>query len=281
MRDGSVVYTFDTETTGTDPARDQIIELCIQRGFGETAESRTWRFLPDVPIAPDAERVHGISMADLQGEPRFVERVDEVRGMLEQAKVLVGYNLRFDLDMVQSELRRCGAAPLDLHGILLLDPFRLWQRCEPRSLQDAHRRFVGSSFDGAHGAAADVAATARVLEGMIEDFALQELDWEGVATRAEPERLRFVGSTNHLQWDADGDICLGFGKHGGKKLAEFVRSYEGRGYVEWMLGKDFPPHVVEVLASLKQSQSIERWRDEVIARFGPPPGPEAFSDDAG
>lgn len=278
MRDGDVVYTFDTETTGTDTSRDQVIELCIQQGFGESARRWVWRFLPDVPIQPDAEQVHGISMEDLHGEPRFVERAAEVREVLGRAKVLCGYNLRFDLEMVQAELQRCGAAPLELQGVVLLDPFRLWQRCEPRSLMDAHKRFVGSAFDGAHGAAADVAATARVLEGMVEAFELDALDWDGIATRAEPERLRHIGATHHLQWDADGDICLGFGKNGGKKLREFVRSYDGRGYVEWMLGKDFPPHVQEVLLALKQSHSLDRWREEVIARFGPPPGPEAFAD---
>lgn len=278
MRSGDDVYTFDTETTGTDTAKDQIIELCVQRGFGDAAQSTTWRFLPDVPIDPGAELVHGISMEDLAGEPRFAERADEVRGLLSEAKVLVGYNLRFDLEMVQAELRRCGAPPLDLQGVVLLDPFRLWQRCEPRSLMDAHRRFVGAEFDGAHGAAADVAATARVLAAMVDAFDLDALDWDGIATRAEPERLRWVGPSNHLQWDIDGDICLGFGKHAGKKLAAFVRSYDGRGYVEWMLNKDFPPHVQEVLAGLKASNSLDRWREDVIGRFGAPPGPEAFDD---
>ncbi|MCH7527426.1 MAG: hypothetical protein IID39_08320 [Planctomycetes bacterium] len=28
-----------------------------------------------------------------------------------------------------------------------IDPLRLWQRMEPRTLQDPHRRFVGSEFN--------------------------------------------------------------------------------------------------------------------------------------
>jgi DNA polymerase-3 subunit epsilon len=223
--------------------------------------------------------VHGISLEELRREPRFPERIDEVRALFAGASALVGYNVRFDLDMIQAELRRAAAAPLDLQGVLLLDPFRLWQRSEPRSLADAHRRFVGGDFADAHSAGADVAATARVLGGMVRAFSLEARTWEEIATIAEPERLRWIGPSGHLQWDARGEICLGFGKHAGRALADFVRGVDGRSYVQWMLGRDFPPHVHEVLDALRGSKDHRAWREQIIARYGPPPGPEAFGDD--
>ena len=77
--------------------------------------------------------------------------------------MLVGYNLRFDLGMIDAEFSRMNAPPLDLSGGLQIDPLRLWKQCEPRTLRDAHSRFAGGEVDKAHSAAGDTAATARLM----------------------------------------------------------------------------------------------------------------------
>ena len=35
------IIVFDCETTGIDFARDQVIELCVQHGLGDSATSQT------------------------------------------------------------------------------------------------------------------------------------------------------------------------------------------------------------------------------------------------
>ena len=156
------ILVFDVETTGTDKKIDQIIELCIQFGVESAAPSTTWRIRPQVEISPGAQKVHGISAADLEDCPSFADVADEVREIFEEARVLVGYNLSFDIDMLQAEFARLEQPLVDMTGKHIVDPFRLWQQCEPRSLQDAHKRFVGAEFGSAHSASADVAATGRV-----------------------------------------------------------------------------------------------------------------------
>ncbi len=262
------VVVFDTETTGTDAQIDQVIELSIQVGLGEGAASHTWRFLPTVPINAEAQQVHGISLEDLQGEPAFAERAAEIVALLQGAEVLVGYNIRFDIDMVAAELKRAALPPLALNAVTVIDPFRLWQRSEPRSLADAHRRFVGGDFDGAHSAAADVAATGRVLLGMIEGFGLGDNDWDAIATIAEPERARWIGPSHHLMWSDNGQVAFGFGKYAGEELYAFTREQRGRGYVEWMLQKDFPAHVRDVLGGLRDARSVDVWTAAVREKYG-------------
>jgi len=44
------ILIFDTETTGTDKDRDQIIELSVQQGLADNSLQDTWRIKPDVPI---------------------------------------------------------------------------------------------------------------------------------------------------------------------------------------------------------------------------------------
>ncbi len=197
------VLVFDVETTGTDKRRDQVIELCVQFGLdgghrppgqAPQVQQTIWRIRPSVPMTPGAQAVHGITVADLESCPTFGQLAGAVRRIFDAAHVLIGYNLAFDIEMLQAEFARLGQPGLDVFGKQLVDPFRLWQQCEPRSLQAAHRRFVGQEFPAAHSAAADVAATDRVLRGMLAHFGLAG-DWGQIARVCEPTRDAWVGSS--------------------------------------------------------------------------------------
>lgn len=182
------MVVLDCETTGIDHRKDQVIELCIQHGLGEDAQRSVWRIRPSVAIEPAAQAVHGISMAELADCPTFAEVVDEIVAAFADVEVFVGYNVMFDIDMLQAELARLGKPPLELGGKLIVDALRLWQQFEPRSLQHAHKRFVGDGFTAAHSASADVAATSRVLSGMLRAFGLGGQDWAQIASVCGPRR---------------------------------------------------------------------------------------------
>ena len=233
---------FDVETTGMDRRRDQVIELCVQHGLDSEAVSKTWRIRPSVPIHPGAQAVHGISAEDLADCPQFEAYADEIRQCFDRAQVLVGYNMLFDVGMLQAEYRRLRQPSLDLRGKKMIDAFRMWQQCEPRSLQHAHQRFVGDSFASAHSATADVAATGRVLQGMLDAFGLADRDWDSIADVCEPERKSWVGPSRHMRWTPNGLVVLGFGRNAGAPVHMLANSPE-RDYLLWMLDKDFPPHV--------------------------------------
>ena len=69
---------LDVETTGLDPkSGHRVIELaCVELiDFMPTGQVFHQLIHPDRDIDPDAERVHGISLAQLQGKPRFHEPV--------------------------------------------------------------------------------------------------------------------------------------------------------------------------------------------------------------
>jgi DNA polymerase III subunit epsilon len=252
------VIVFDVETTGTDKRRDQVIELCVQIGL-EGGSSQTWRIKPSVPISPGAQAVHGITMEDLEVCPLFGQVAGAIRAMIDRAEVLVGYNLAFDIEMLQAEFARLGQPPLDLTGKQVIDPFRLWQQCEPRSLQDAHKRFVGEGFSAAHSATADVAATGRVLRGMLHHFQLSD-DWGEIARVCEPEREAWVGSSRHLRWDEGGRLVIGFGKHAGVPVVELAKGPDAT-YLMWIANKDFPHHVREICGRALETDgaALEAW----------------------
>lgn len=256
------VIVFDVETTGTDRRRDQVIELCVQFGLAEGAPHRTWRIKPDVAISPGAQAVHGISMDDLADCPRFVDVIEDIAAVFASAEVIVGYNLIFDIDMVSAEFERIGRPLPDWSSKTVVDPFRLWQQCEPRSLSHAHVRFVGSGFEAAHSAVADVAATGRVLSGMLRSFGLDDHDWRAVAGVCDPSRPNWVGPSRHLQWQGE-RVVMAFGKHSGTPLSQIERSY-----LKWMADKDFPVHVGDICRKAAELAEPEflAWVCETYSR---------------
>lgn len=267
VRPAQRIIVFDCETTGIDFTKDQVIELCVQHGLDDKAHSRTWRIKPAVAIHPAAQAVHGITMDDLASCPSFGEYADEIAMVFASADVIVGYNLSFDIDMLQAEYMRIGRPLLDLSGKKIVDAFRLWQQCEPRSLQHAHRRFVGDEFAAAHSASADVAATGRVLVGMLRHFNLEGQEWGQIASVCDPGRASWVGPSRHLRWENE-VIVLGFGKHMGMAVHELAAGPD-RGFLSWVISKDFPPHVGEICKA-----ALERPGDEFVGwarqRFGQP-----------
>ena len=255
------IVIFDCETTGTDRVHDQVIELCIQRGLQDDAPSQTWRIKPTAPIHPGAQAVHGITLADLEGCPAFAEVAPAITAVFAEAEVVVGYNIAFDIDMLQAEYTRIGQPLLDLSGKQIVDAFRLWQQCEPRSLQHAHQRFVGNGFASAHSASADVAATGRVLSGMLRAFDLASHDWEAIACKCDPQyaaRASWVGPSRHLRWESD-VVVLGFGKHANAALHQLAAGPD-RGFLRWVVDRDFPVHVSEVCRA-----ALELAGDEFLA----------------
>ncbi|MBA3541888.1 MAG: 3'-5' exonuclease, partial [Deltaproteobacteria bacterium] len=237
---------FDCETTGIDHSKDQVIELCVQHGLAEDARRTTWRIRPSVAIHPAAQAVHGISIEELAACPTFGEIADEIAAVFADVDVFVGYNLAFDIDMLQAEYARINRPMLDLTGKKIVDAFRLWQQFEPRSLQHAHKRFVGDMFADAHSASADVAATGRVLAGMLRAFKLDGEDWSSIASVCDPQpqRASWVGPSRHLRWENE-TIVVGFGKYQGTVLHELAAGPD-RSFLRWVIDKDFPVHVGDI-----------------------------------
>jgi DNA polymerase-3 subunit epsilon len=261
---GTQVVVLDVETTGKDRATDQVIELCVRLGLGSDAASRTWRIRPEVPIHPEATAVHGITAEALASCPLFWEAAPEFLPLIGGADVVVGYNVSFDIDMLQAELTRAGIPPLSFAGKQVVDVLRLWHHVEPRTLVAAHAKFCGEALVDAHQAEADVAATARVLSSMLAAFGLAGRPWSEIAAISDPfaGRAAWIGPSSHVQWDESGAVVFGFGKHKGQQVA-----HVDAGFLRWVLARDFPPHVKKICSvALERPLRFGAWIATYYAR---------------
>ncbi|MDB5439584.1 MAG: dnaQ [Caulobacteraceae bacterium] len=103
---------LDTETTGIDPrSGHRVIEIaCIEIDDYIPTGASFHRYIhPDREIEPEAQKVHGISLAMLAGKPRFHEpQVCEEFLAFVGDLPLVAHNAGFDRGFINHELGLCG-----------------------------------------------------------------------------------------------------------------------------------------------------------------------------
>lgn len=236
------LVVLDLETTGVTPAKDRIVSLAFQRlrapDGRPTEEPREVLFNPGGHIPAEATAVHGITDAHVELAPSFAEFAEEVSAWLGGAD-LAGFNLRhFDVPMLTAEFARAGVKwPAD--DVRFVDVFRIYSRKEPRTLGAAVRHYLGEEHTGAHQAGADVLATARVLEEQARRY--------GVATVEDLAELErdpdWIDNDGKVRWQ-NGVAVIGFGKWQGRPLNQV-----DRGYLEWMLGQDFPADTRAIISA--------------------------------
>jgi Exonuclease len=102
LLDREDVLILDTETTGGGP-RAEIIEVALIDTTGATRFESLVR--PTSRIQPGAQRVHGLSRADLEFAPSWTE-LDEAFRELVRYKTVLAYNVSFDRGMVRQTRER-------------------------------------------------------------------------------------------------------------------------------------------------------------------------------
>jgi DNA polymerase-3 subunit epsilon len=227
---------FDLETTGPHSDRDRIIEISILRlAVDGTSNHLTQRVNPEMPIGPGATEIHGITDADVAGEPTFRQVVREVLTWLDGCD-LCGYNLRrFDLRMLINECKRIGVR-FDPTTRKVIDPMVIFHQRERRDLVAAVKRYCDRDHLEAHGARADVLATLDVLNAQLEHYAdLPRTIDELHDACSDPAAVDFEGKFKRI----DGKVVITIGKYAGRAVEELVTIPDGRGFLQWMLGKDF------------------------------------------
>ena len=190
---------LDTETTGLSTEQGhRIIEIgCIELVNRRFTGREYHRFLnPEREIDEGAEAVHGISLADLKGQPRFADVADELIEFIHGAELVI-HNAEFDVGFLEHELRLINhPRPSISDHSLVLDTLSLARELHPgqrNSLDALCKRYdVDSSRRDLHGALIDAELLARVYLAMTGGQAALLLDEEEGPINHE---IKELGST--------------------------------------------------------------------------------------
>ena len=203
-KQGNIVV-YDTETTGLDLAKDQMVQLsAIRLGKnGEIVDTLDLMIAPSVPISQGAYETHGFDLAYIRDRGG----VDAKTALQKfsafcQGCVLVGHNsLRFDAPLIKRQLQENGLQDLLTLGEYdtmtiakqfhsKLPDFKLSTLCF----------YYGIVNDAAHNALGDITATAKCLVKMLsEDILPTEERRRETLARYKNKFEKFYAFTRELR----------------------------------------------------------------------------------
>ena len=172
-----VLCAFDVESTGPDPETARIVTACVVRVDGSGAmppEVQAWLVDPGIEIPAEAAAIHGITTehARAHGQAPHIALAEIAAAVSTPARAgvpVIAFNAPYDLTVLDRDTRRHALEPFGDHfplGAAVIDPYVLDKKVDPyrkgsRKLIDVCAHY-GVRIDGAHDAAADAIAAARV-----------------------------------------------------------------------------------------------------------------------
>lgn len=224
---------FDLETTGVRIGQDRIVQIAIIRINPDGSRDQYSKLVnPEMPIPAESSAIHGIRDEDVANEPNLKTLAPEIVSFLKGCD-LSGFNCgRFDIPLLREELFKVGH-PLSVKDVRVVDAQRIYHKMEPRNLSAALKFYAGKEHETAHDALGDVEATIDVLFGQLDKYDDLPKDTDSLHEFCNVQMS--PDPAGKLRYDDMGRVCIGFGKHAGKPLAELA-AYDS-GYLGWLLNK--------------------------------------------
>lgn len=160
------ILFIDLETTGINLTHSRICQV------GVLYKGKEYNLLvnPQIPIPDDASRIHGIRDEDVVNAPTFSKIGPKLLELINDCDAICGYNYRkYDAIILQVELlRHCG---IDCPKKTIIDVYEhisdVWKS---KKLKDVYYRLIGEEILNAHDALADIQATKKVYEHLINSI---------------------------------------------------------------------------------------------------------------
>ncbi len=163
---------LDTETTGVHVHKDRIIEIAIVRcdSSGRILDEYCTLINPNRDLGP--QHIHGISAADATLAPTFAEVIGDVIDRLYDS-VVVGHNVRFDLQLLRFECERLNIVLPEFPSICTMS-LASEASLGCRKLVDCCAR-LGIDLGTSHSALDDAKSTLKLFAELKQHFSCSEL----------------------------------------------------------------------------------------------------------
>jgi DNA polymerase III epsilon subunit family exonuclease len=188
---------FDIETTGGNPERNGITEICAIKYRSEQRGGRFYSLVnPQIPIPPIVRKMTGISNKTVQDAPLIETVMPDFLNFAERG-ILVSHNTIGDLKFIRHYAKTTSQHHFDNYFLcthLLVD--KLFPQAPDKSLNGLGN-FFGITSEGLHRADADAELTLQVFECL-----KKELIKRGITLLSEA--VRFQG-------DYESAVRLGWG----------------------------------------------------------------------
>jgi DNA polymerase-3 subunit epsilon len=195
---------YDTETTGTKPNKDRIIEIAAY----DPIEKRTFvSFVnPGMLIPPEATAISNITDEMVKDAPGFLEVGKAFVEFCSYDAILIAHNNdAFDKLFLDEEFRRAGLTIPSWQYLDTLKWSRKYRPDLPRHSLQSLRELFGIPANHAHRALDDVIVLHEVFSQMIDDLSFDVV----LQLLEQPKEIN----------------RMPFGKHQGKPLSQIPKDY--------------------------------------------------------
>lgn len=164
------IVVIDTETTGLDPNKDEILSLAVTDVNGnklfyeliKPQNRKRW---------PKATEIHGIKWSDVKDKEEIFFYEDKLTPLFSSENLIVGYNVWFDIEMLRSSGAKIPATNTfdvmeeysSVHG-----KWSEWKQDRLYAKLSSCASHYGYKFN-AHNALEDAKATAYCFRKLIQD----------------------------------------------------------------------------------------------------------------
>lgn len=247
------IVFFDLETTGTDPAKDKIVELALVKLMPDgKRDTFTKRVNPGIPIPAEVTKIHGITDEDVKNSPLFKQIAHSLYDWMKGCD-LGGYNSsKFDLPLLAEEFLRVGIN-VDFTERHMIDVQQIFFKMEARTLSAAYAFYCSKELTNAHSAEADINATIEVLEAQLDRYADIGKDVPGLHNFTHTDE--YVDYARRILMK-DGHPIFNFGKYKGRKV-EDVFTAEPQ-YYDWMMQADFTLHTKQKISEILNRMKLRK-----------------------
>lgn len=212
---------LDTETTGNEPDKDRLFEVC----YKIDGETKVALFKPPLPISVDSMAVTHVTNEMVADKPTFAGSQTEIElKKLLAEKILVAHNALFDIAILEAEGLSVPKFICTMRLARFFDPEAVIPKYNLQYLRYYLKLEVPPV--GAHDAKSDVLTTEALFKRMwqkakveLPDLSDDELAEKLAEISAQPSLIkRFT-----------------FGKYRDRDIAEVAG--EDPGYLEWLLSQ--------------------------------------------
>lgn len=247
------IIFFDLETTGTDHAKDRIIELALVKILPDGKRDKyVKRINPGIPIPKETTAIHGITDEDVKNCPSFRQIAHNLFDWMKGCD-LGGYNSsKFDLPLLAEEFLRCDIN-VDFTERHMIDVQQIFFKMEARTLSAALQFYCNKELTNAHSAEADIEATIDVLEAQLERY--QNIGNDVPSLHKFTTNEEYVDFARRIVMK-DGAPVFNFGKHKGKKVEDVFT--EEPQYYDWMMQADFALHTKQKISEILNRMKLRK-----------------------
>jgi len=205
---------YDTETTGTRPGKDRVIEIAAYEPGDGPGKERSFCTLthPGCPIPPESTAISGITDEMVANAPPIREALSSFLDFCSGDVVLIAHNNdAFDKLFLEAEFERSGLQMPKWSFIDSLKWSRKYRSDLPRHSLQSLRELYGIASNQAHRALDDCLVLHQVFSRMVDDLTLDQI-------------IDLLSQTPKI-------VRMPFGKHAGKQLTEVPKDY-----IAWLAG---------------------------------------------